>query len=245
MAAEHIHRNPPVLGDFSIDRPHAQHHHHDLGIHRNVLRQQDVAARQIGAPVYQRLVFPLEGFAEFVHHASGKQRLGHKGVHAGFFGIVGDVVPVERREDDDRRVVPFDGPNLAGGFNTVHLRHAPVDQDQVIVLPAGMAELYLFDALKAGLRGVAGDADLPQYDLGVLQRNRIVVYHKHAHLPRVQVAVVDGAALSGGLAQRDGHGERRALALLALHFDMAVHQLHNALGDRHAQSGAAVAAGGG
>ena len=204
-----------------------------------------MAALQIGAPIHQRLVFPLEGVAEFIHHASGEQRLGHKGVHAGFPCLVGDVVPVERREDDDRRVVPFDGPNLAGGFNAVHLRHAPVDQDQVIFRSARVAELYLFDAFKAGLRGIAADAELPQYDLGVLQRNRIIIDHKHAHLARVQSAVVDAATPAGGFAQRDGHGERRALALLALHFDMAVHQFHDALGDRHAEAGAAVTAGNG
>jgi hypothetical protein len=46
----------------------------------------------------------------------------------------------------------------------------------------------------------------------------------------------------GGFFELGGEPERRALARLALHADLAVHHDHELLGDRQAQAGAAVAA---
>ena len=45
-----------------------------------------------------------------------------------------------------------------------------------------------------------------------------------------------------GLTQRNGYGERGADALLALYLNMPVHQLHDTLGDGHAQTGAVIPA---
>ena len=43
------------------------------------------------------------------------------------------------------------------------------------------------------------------------------------------------------LAESYRHGKGRALTLFALDLDMSVHQLNKALGDRHSESGAAIA----
>jgi hypothetical protein len=50
----------------------------------------------------------------------------------------------------------------------------------------------------------------------------------------MQLALLDLRGLSLRLRQRHGNVEDRAHALLALHLDGPVHQLHDALGDRHA-----------
>ena len=105
-----------------------------------------------------------------------------------------------------------------------------------------MADPDLVYAFPAGFRRLAADADLSQYDLGVLERDAVVVDHKNAQLVRVQISLVRLNALPVRLSERHRHREDRAFALLALHFDVTVHQLHNALGDGHAEAGASVSA---
>ena len=108
-----------------------------------------------------------------------------------------------------------------------------------------MADADLVDTLPAGLRRLAADAHLAQDDLRVLEGDAVVVDHQHAQLSRVQLAALGLRVFPVRLAQGDGDGEGAALPLLALHLNVPVHQLYHALRDGHAQTRAAVAAGGG
>ena len=51
--------------------PHGQHHHHDLRVHRHVLRQEDPAALQVDGLLLDGCVLPPEGLPELVHHTAG------------------------------------------------------------------------------------------------------------------------------------------------------------------------------
>ena len=100
-------------------------------------------------------------------------------------------------------------------------------------------------ALPAGLRGVAGNPDLPEDDLRVLECDPVVVDHQDAQVVRVKITLFGFHVSPVGFTQRHGDGESGPLSLLALHVDAAVHQFHDALRDRHAQTCTSVPAGGG
>ena len=86
---------------------------------------------------------------------------------------------------------------------------------------------------------VRPDARLVQHQPAVLGDDLLVVHNEYA-----QGAGVDGILLrrarAKAVAQRDHHGKLRARAFLGLHADRAVHHLHDALRDCHAQARAAV-----
>ena len=108
-----------------------------------------------------------------------------------------------------------------------------------------MAELHHLDALRPGQGLFTVDAHLPEDDLRVFAGDGVVVDHQHAHIVGMQGIVLLGPGRPFGIQQRHGHGEDRALPLFALHLNIAVHQLNDALCDGHAQAGAAEFAGGG
>ena len=108
-----------------------------------------------------------------------------------------------------------------------------------------MTDLHHLYSLCARGGDLAGDADLLQDDLRMLQRDWIVIDCEDAKLPGVQVLLESIAALPIRFLQRHCHVERRADALRALHLDMAVHQFDDALRDGQAQAGASVFAGSG
>ena len=103
-----------------------------------------------------------------------------------------------------------------------------------------MAQLDHLEALTAGQRLLTGDANLPEDDLRVFAGDRIVVDDEDAHLMRMRQAFLGDAVDMVGIAQRHDDGECRSDTLLALHLNLAVHQLDDTLGDRHAEAGAAI-----
>ena len=107
-----------------------------------------------------------------------------------------------------------------------------------------MPEPHFFQGFRAGSGELAADACLPQHDLRVLQRDGIIIHHQHIQFLVIDVAL-QHAGVAVGFAQRDRHGEGRPFSLFAFHFDMAVHQLHDAFRDGHTKAGAAVFACGG
>ena len=89
-----FHRDPAVFRHVDLNFPHVQHHDHDLGVYRHVFCQQDMSSLQVCSFPGHVCAFPLERFAEFIHHAAGKKRLGYEGVNARTAGFLRHLVPV-------------------------------------------------------------------------------------------------------------------------------------------------------
>ena len=129
-------------------------------------------------------------------------------------------------------------------FNAIHFGHFPVDQEQIIVLPSSVTDANLVHALPTGFRSIAVYTHLAENDLGVLQRDSVVVDHQDTHIMRNQIIFFVPEVLSVRFTQRNGHRKHSALAFFAFYLNVAVHQFHDTLGDRHTQACRAVAAGG-
>lgn len=242
LLPEEIDRRLAVLGVIDFDLPHGQHHQHDLGVDRHILREQDAAALQLDVSLPGRLAFLLKCLPEFIHDIRREKRLRDKGVDAGLPRLLRHVVPVEGGEDDDRELMADDLPDPARRLDAVHAGHLPVDEDEVVGIVPRVLELDHADRLFAGGGGVAADADLPEDEPRVLAGHLVVVDDEHDDIVGGKLVRVLAAVLSSGGLQRHRHGEGRALALFALYFYVAVHQLHEALRDRHAEARAAEAA---
>ena len=130
-------------------------------------------------------------------------------------------------------------------LDAVHFGHFPVDQDQIIVLPPPVTDADLVHALPAGFRRIAAYAHLAENDFRVFKSDPVVVDHQNAHILGNQIILFGWEILSLRFAQRNGYRKNSALALFAFYLNVAVHELHDALGDRHAQARRTVAAGGG
>ena len=103
-----------------------------------------------------------------------------------------------------------------------------------------MAQPHQLQRLLAGGCDFGRNAHLFQHQPRVLTVHGIVVDDEHVHTLRVILLPVGALAVH----QRQRHEEGRADAFLALDLNAAVHHLHDALGDCHAETRAAVLAGG-
>ena len=239
MGGKHVDGNFSVLRQLCLHLAHGQHHHHDLGVDHHVLRQQNAAPRKSCCRHAHLPVLFAEGLPEFIQDGRGKEGLRHEGVDAGFPGLIRHIVPVVGGQDDDGRFVADGLPDLPRGLDAVHAGHLPVHQDQVVGFSSCMLHPHHLHALLAGGCRFAVDAHLAQDNAGVLAGHRIIVNHQHLHLVGVKLSLPGQTVLfvlSSGDAQGDGDREGGSFALYALHVDVAVHQVHQAPGDGHAET---------
>ena len=236
VLCKHLHGNLAVFRVVHLHLAHAEQHQHDLGVDGHVLRQQHPTPREVGRLLHQLCVLSLERPPELLHHAADEQRLGDERVHSGIARLVGDVLPAIRREDDDGCLVPHRLANPSGCLDAIHVGHPPVHQNQVVGIAPCVANPRHLQALLARQRLVAPDAHLTQHHLRMVARNGIVVDHQHAQVVRQRELLLDSRICAVGILQRHHHRKGRALSLLALYLDGAIHELHDALGDGHSQS---------
>ena len=189
MTREQFDGNSAVFCVLHLDFAHGEHHHHDLRVYRHVLRQQHPAPLQVCCFTFQANILFLEGFPELLHYHPGEQRLGNKRIHARFRSLLGNILPAVGGQDDDRRLISDDLPDLPCRFHAIQFGHPPVHQNQVIGLPPGMTKLYHLNAVKAGQRLLAADPDLAEDDLRMLAGDGIVIDHQYAHVVRMHHVV--------------------------------------------------------
>ena len=96
------------------------------------------------------------------------------------------------------------------------------------------------DRFRSGCCHIAADAELPEYELCMLTGDAVVIDDEHVHLVRAERRIIFIRRTAAGTPKRDSDYEGRAYSLFALDIDMAVHKLNDALGDRHAETCAAV-----
>ena len=237
---EHVDGDAAVRGVVGLDAAHGEHHEQNFRVDVHVLGDEHapaLEARRLGG---QDRVLRPEGLLELFHDGAGEEGFGHEAVDARGPGIVGDVFPVEGGQDDDGRAAADDGADVLRGLHAVHAVHAQIDQHEIVVLLAGVAHPDLVEALLARCGRLADDANVAEHDLRVLQGNGGVVDHEHAHVAGNEVARQRVGAPAAGHAERHRDGDGRAPSLFAVHLDVAVHELDDALGDGHAEAGAAV-----
>ena len=213
--AEDLHQYHAV--DFDI-----VYHHDMLLIHH--IRPIADAGPLLGAQ------HPLDGLFEVGH----KEGLGQEVLNAHLQGLLFDVLPVIGGEEQDGNLVGIVLPDEPGGLHAVQIRHLPVQQDQVVRfarLPGGAHHLNGGGAAGGVVGDDAGHRHLPH---DVPADVLVVVRHDHPGnpvlLPELRVVL---PLLN---AQIQFHGEGTAYAGLALYADLAAHQVHQVLGDRHAQA---------
>ena len=243
MPGELLHGDPAVFRHIQNDLAHAKYHRHDFYIDRHIFSQQDVPSFQVGAPHLTGCIFLPERIPELIHDTAGKERLRNKGVHAGLRRFIRHIIPVVRSQYNDRRVMADDGTDLPRRLHAVHLRHLPVNEQQVIIPPAGVVQLYHFKRPGAAFRHIAVYSDLSKDHFGVLQGNLVVINYKDAHFTGIHFSVLSDAVPVLRFSQRHIDGERRADALFAFHLYAAIHQLNDALRNRHAEARAPIPVG--
>ena len=128
---EHLHRDFAVLRVVRAYFPHPEHFHHDLGVDRHVLRQENVPPCQLRFFHRRLLLFPDRAL-KFRQHVGGEQRLGHKAVHARVQGLFHDIVPAVCRQDDDGGFAAVHFPDVPRDGDAVLLRHFEVNEDQIV-----------------------------------------------------------------------------------------------------------------
>ena len=152
--------------------------------------------------------------------------------------LVDDVVPVERCQDDYRRLFLIASSYFPSYFEAVHFRHFPVKKHEVVRFVLGVLHFQHLQRRLPVVARVGLDADLVQHDPRMLRRDFLVVHDQNPHVVRVDIA--HGKPLVLAVGQRDDDGKLRPDAFFRFDGDRAVHQLYDALRDRHSEAGAAV-----
>ena len=247
MVRHLFHGDPAVDGQIDLHAPCLQDHLHDLRVDLHIFRQEDVPAVEVGLGLLLLLPDSLavHGGPEFLDHGGGEQGLGQEAVHARLEGLLQDIVPAVGGQYDDGGLIAHDLADAAGRLDAVHLRHLPVHQNQIVGFAARMAEPYQLDRLPAGGGGLRVDSRLAQHQLRVLAGDGVVIDDQHAHVLRMDLARLLAVLPAVGVHEGHCDGKDRALPLLALDLDRAVHHLHDTLRDGQAEPGAAVSVGGG
>ena len=201
-----------------------------------VLCQQNPPALQV-APAYHdiavvlRVHYAHKGF-QTIEEGGFEQRLGDEARHAGISGLVFNLAPVVSGDEENRDIVSPTPPDLAGGSNAVHTRQLPVQQDDVVVIPAAVVLLHHFQGGLRVLGPVRIQADSLQGRHRALAQLLVVVHHQHTPLRQHHVHLLDG-----GPQQVQGNMEFRSFAQPAAYLDIAAHGVNNVLCDGHAQTG--------
>ena len=245
MGRKLIHGDPAIFSQIRFDLAHLQHHGYDLRIDLHILGQKDLSSGELrfvrGLP--GRYIFPLDSRFEFLQHCRGKQRLGNKAVYTCLQGIFQNIVPAVSGQDDDGGFIPDNGADLACRFNAVHFRHLPVDQDQIVRFPSGMAQPHHLNGLLPGSGILRGDPCFFQHQAGMFTGDRIVINDQHRHIVGMNLIVTVMSFIPIRVRERHRHNKSGAFAFLAFHLDVAVHHLHNIFRDGQAKAGTAVSAG--
>ena len=180
----------------------------------------------------------------------GRQRLQQMGAEIGLGQEGGDAVlahlvgaegPLKGGGQENGHIVPQHGPQLPACLYPIHAGHAPA-QDGGEVVPAFRPGLgrQLQGRVRAAA-GVADHAHVLEHLLQLVAAYLVAVRRQDPQAPQLLLTLL--AAVQ--LLQGDGDGEAGALALPALHLDVAVHHPHQIVGDGHAETGALDAVDGG
>ena len=136
-----------------------------------------------------------------------------------------------------------DFSNLSCCFNTVHFRHPPVYQNQIVGLPSGVTEPDHLDSIQPGQCFFTPDTNLPQNNLRMFAGHGIIINDQYTHIIGMNDTVFFDRCCSVRIKQCDGNSEGRTFPFFTLHFNIAVHQLNDAFCDGHAEPRTAVLAG--
>ena len=241
-----------VVGHLHLRLPAFEQLHRELLVDRVVFHQQHAQARQVGRRIglvrrrHERACIAGQPLDE-VAQRFGQHRLGYEMARTEFLGIAVHQLRVVGRDDDRQRSSgqrPF--VERAQHAGAVQAGHDPVDQQQVVrpagqlgLIDHGQRALAVLRTVDASGREHA-DAERAQQVFEREPRVGLVVDHQNPHH-------IGARQCGRGRGRR--HGERkarredeaRAVAGRALDPDRAAHQLDDALGDREAEPGAAVA----
>ena len=168
----------------------------------------------------------MTGFVELRRELAGPARLGQ-------------TCPIDVSRSSGRALVAV-AADLARQLEAVHLGHLHVEHGDVERIAAADAGERVRSGRSTASTSIPHALRLRSDDLAV---RRVVVDDQQtlAREPEPSVAVGRGVPRARRLLRDDLEVEGRALALLALHPERAAHQLRQALRDRKAQPGAAVA----
>lgn len=146
-----------------------------------------------------------------------------------------DVSPVVSGENDDGYVIADNAPYLAGGFQSVHFRHFPVDDDEMVI-PVHLVSRHHFpDGLDAGEDIFAPDSGFIEHLCRAFADAPVIIDDECAKFP--QAGKVECVVF--GILQFEGNRYRecRPFTGFAFHIDAAVHHVDNIFGNGHPQAG--------
>ena len=160
-----------------------------------------------------------------------RDRLDEKAVELQSLGFLADFLAPERRDEHNGRLMAqgLVALDVAAGLQTIHARHAPIHEDDV-VRRSGIVVLNRGDGLLSGRNGIDPAGEGAQRLLQNFARRRIVIHDEHAELGK-PFRNDRPRTLRGADAEPDGEVERRADARLAFKPDAAAHQLHQPAAD--------------
>ena len=136
-------------------------------------------------------------------------------------------------------------PDAFGQCDAVHLRHLPVQQQQVVGRLAPLAVRQGCQGVGPTGHGLGGQTHAAQHIRQHLARRFVVVHHQGTLAMQVGAQHPGRGGGVRALGQSNGEPEGAALARGALDPDRAAHPAGPLFGDGQAQAGAAVLAGGG
>ena len=172
-----------------------------------------------------------------------ENRLRAEGCDAASLGFLLDFRPVVSRENDDGRTVTDHLADAAHRFETIHIRHSPINDVDAIVIGLIHGKLCTHYRFLAAGGPVGPHADVPKHFADRAAGIHVIIHHQSANA----LELFDFPILRRIVAQAEleVHDEFRAATHFALHFDGTTHHIHNVFGDGHAKAGALDATDGG
>ncbi len=247
----HGHPVPPAFGQQHPGPFAAQQLAGDLAVEQIVLHHQQGEATQPAGVLGResgRDVLAMEGLIDGLCQLLGSHGFGQQADEGGGARLVrlGEHLVAVGGDHDDSGgwVLPGLLPDLGGGVQSIHARHAPVHQHYVegTAQSTGLADPA--DGLGPRVNQLGLPAELQQGALQQLCRQLAVVDHQNVG-GRCQVRAGLLERLGGGLCQGDVEPEAAATARFTLDPQLCPHQLEQAFADHQPQPGAAEATGGG
>ena len=157
-----------------------QKHHSHFRIYGIVLYQQYSLSCEIIVRLLRFLFlffFLTQRPRERRYQGRFEHRFTHQQVNSSQLCLMFDKGPVIGRHDNDCHLRAYNTPDSPCGFNSIHIRHFPVNQNHIIVFSLIPKSSHLFNGFPPAVYPLCFYSHFTQCDNRAFTDSHIIVYH--------------------------------------------------------------------
>ena len=225
-----------ISGHIHMEAGMLQICHCHLLVQLIILHQQDAATMEVSLRLFLHLLLLdcMEAAGQHLPQLRQEDRLRTEGGNTGGNGLLLDFCPIVCRYYDNRGTIPNNPSDSPYRFQTVHIRHGPVNDIYPIGIPPAGGKLCPDHCLLAAGGPVRPHAYIPQHFADGAAGVHIIIHYQGPY--PLELFNLYHSWRIAAKPQLQPYNKLRTGSYLAFHLDGSSHHIHDILGNGHAQS---------